>query len=317
MTKTETQLLGADDSGLNHAARILQDGGLVSFPTETVYGLGADARNDTAVANIYDAKDRPNFNPLIVHVPSLAAAREYCEFNDCAEQLANRFWPGPLTLVLPLRQRSGISRLVTAGLPTLAIRVPNSPIALELLSMVEAPIAAPSANVSGSVSPTTAAHVMSGLGGLIDAVVDGGQCTVGLESTIIGCSGRPSLLRPGGVSAEAIEDVLGAPLGAASSTINAPGQLQSHYAPKGAVRINVQVPTSDEVFVGFGPTANADMNLSVSGDLSEAAVNLFDTLHKLNEMGAKRIAFAPVPMIGIGAAINDRLRRAAAPRPIE
>lgn len=316
MNTIDTQVLAADEVGLSLAADILGRGGLVAFPTETVYGLGADARDDVAVAKIFAAKGRPNFNPLIVHVATIEAARELCDFPDCAEILARRFWPGSLTLVLPIKERARISPLVTAGLSTLAIRVPSSPIAIKLLEEFGGPIAAPSANLSGTISPTTADHVVQGMGELVDAVVDGGHCTVGLESTIVGCNSRPALLRPGGVPAEVIEAVIGAPLASASVEINAPGQLQSHYAPEGLVRMNVKVPLADEVYVGFGPTPNAKYNLSANGDMTEAAANLFDILHRLNDIGAKKIAFAPVPSVGIGVAINDRLRRASAPRPL-
>ncbi|WP_296422626.1 L-threonylcarbamoyladenylate synthase [Yoonia sp.] len=307
--------LQPDAAGLAKAAAILRDGGLVSFPTETVYGLGADARNDRAVAGIYAAKGRPSFNPLIVHLPDLASAEKLCVFNDEAVRLASTFWPGALTLVLPLRADAGISKLVTAGLDTLAIRVPDHAVAQVLLRNFGGPVAAPSANPSGRVSPTTAAHVRDGLGGKINALLDGGSCTVGLESTIVSCVGAPALLRAGGIPAEALEACLGQPLALPSDpdTPVSPGQLASHYAPQGAVRLNVQAAEKDEVLLGFG-AVDAALNLSPSGDLTEAAARLFECLHQLDAMGAQRIAVSPIPEHGLGRAINDRLRRAAAPR---
>lgn len=315
MTHEEILTLGPDTAGLRKAAEILRRGGLVSFPTETVYGLGADARDDRAVAGIYEAKGRPSFNPLIVHVPDLAAAQVYCDFNDVAHRLAAAFWPGALTLVLPLRPDAGISKLVTAGLDTLAIRVPDHPVAKALLDVFGGPVAAPSANPSGRVSPTTAAHVLAGLGNRIDAVIDGGECPVGLESTIVSCAGTPALLRAGGIPVEAIAACLGAPLAQPDDPALpvAPGQLASHYAPKGKVRLNAPYAEAGEVLLGFGPV-DADLNLSPSGDLTEAAARLFACLHQLDAMGAEAIAVSPVPDQGLGRAINDRLRRAAAPR---
>lgn len=315
MTDAPLPILSPDAAGLARAAAILAEGGLVSFPTETVYGLGADARNDRAVAGIYAAKGRPSFNPLIVHLPDQAAAEGLCIFNDDARRLAGAFWPGALTLVLPLRQEAGISKLVTAGLDTLAVRVPDHPVAQGLLRAFCGPVAAPSANPSGRVSPTTACHVAAGLGNRIDALVDGGPCGVGLESAIVSCVGRPALLRAGGIPAEALEACLGQPLTLPGDpdTPVSPGQLASHYAPQGQVRLNVTQPEAGEVYLGFGPGA-ADLNLSPAGDLTEAAARLFDCLHRLDAMGAQRIAVAPIPDHGLGRAINDRLRRAAAPR---
>ena len=313
MTDLDTQYLTSEPANIAKAAQILANGGLVGFATETVYGLGADARNSTAVARIYDAKGRPSFNPLIVHVPDLDAARQHVEFNDVAERLAAAFWPGALTLVLPIRADAGISTLVTAGLDTLAIRVPDAPIAQKLLREFGGPVAAPSANPSGQISPTTAQHVMNGLSGRIEAVLDAGPCGVGVESTIIGCSDVPRLLRAGGIPVEAIEAALGQPLQGAGAGITAPGQMTSHYAPNGTMRLNVTDPAGDETLLGFGPVDCA-LNLSASGDLIEAAARLFDCLHQLNEMGATKIAVSPVPMTGLGRAINDRLTRAAAPR---
>ena len=314
MNTVKTLVLSSKSDDLARAAQIWSDGGLVAFPTETVYGLGADARNDHAVAQIYAAKGRPSFNPLIVHVPDVETARRYVDFSAEAELLASEFWPGALTLVLPLRQDAGISPLVTAGLTTLAIRVPNGDVAQAVLREFNGPIAAPSANPSGRVSPTSAAHVIAGLSGRIDAVIDGGQCGVGVESTIIGCVSEPALLRLGGVPAEAIEAALGSPLTAAGEEIVAPGQLASHYAPEGTMRLNVTDAQADETLLGFGPVEGAALSLSVTGDLVEAAANLFDCLHQLNALGATKIAVSPVPDVGLGRAINDRLARAAAPR---
>ena len=315
MTNRHTQRINSDPAGLKQAAGILRDGGLVSFPTETVYGLGADARQDRAVAEIYAAKGRPSFNPLIVHLPDAQTAARYVQFDAVAERLAAAFWPGALTLVLPLKVDSGISKLVTAGLETLAVRVPDHPVAKGLLAAFDGPVAAPSANPSGRISPTTAEHVLGGLDGRIDAVVDGGAAEVGLESTIVSCGETPALLRAGGIPAEAIEACLGAPLLRPDDpqTPLAPGQLASHYAPKGRVRLNATAAQEGEVLLGFGPV-DAPLNLSPAGDLTEAASRLFACLHQLDGMGATAIAVSPVPDHGLGRAINDRLRRAAAPR---
>jgi len=316
MTGPDLRHLAPDATGIGIAADILRKGGTVAFPTETVYGLGADARNGRAVAAVFAAKGRPAFNPLIVHLPDLDAARALCDFTPAAERLAAAFWPGALTLVLPLRPQSGISALVTAGLDTLAVRVPDHPVAQALLQAFGGPVAAPSANPSGRISPTTAMHVQAGLAGRIDAVVDGGGCGVGLESTIIGCAGDPVLLRAGGLPAEAIEACLGHPLHQQTDPAqpSAPGQLASHYAPRGTVRLNATKAEAGEVMLGFGPV-DADLNLSEAGDLSEAAATLFGHLHRLDAMGATRIAVSPIPDHGLGRAINDRLQRAAAPRP--
>ncbi|WP_372603460.1 L-threonylcarbamoyladenylate synthase, partial [Actibacterium sp.] len=293
------------------AAEILRQGGLVALPTETVYGLGGDARNDRAVARIFEAKGRPHFNPLIVHVPDLDTARRYAEFDPRAERLASAFWPGPLTLVLPLRVESGLSPLVTAGNDSVAIRVPAHPLAHEILAAFNGPVAAPSANPSGKISPTEAAHVLDGLAGRIEAVIDGGPCAVGVESTIVGLCGDAVLLRPGGLPAEAIEDCLGHPLTARheGAAITAPGQLSSHYAPGAPVRLNVTAPAPDEFWIGFGPgCAAAPMTLSATGDLVEAAANLFHHLRAADAATApgQTIAVAPIPDHGLGRAINDR-----------
>ena len=315
MTQKPTQRLNVTSADITRAAAILRDGGLVAFPTETVYGLGADARSDTAVAKIYAAKGRPSFNPLIAHISTIEMAKKYVAFNATAERLAAAFWPGALTLVLPLKAGSKISKLVTAGLDTLAVRMPDHPVGSALLNSFDGPIAAPSANPSGRISPTTADHVVDGLDGKIDAVVDGGACGVGLESTIVSCGDQPKLLRAGGIPIEAIEACLGEPLqiGADPETPSAPGQLESHYAPNGAVRLNATSIKEGETLLGFGPV-ESDFNLSRSGDLIEAAANLFDCLHRLDAAGAEKIAVSPIPNHGLGAAINDRLRRAAAPR---
>ena len=313
-----TKDLAATPDGLAEAAQILRAGGLVAFPTETVYGLGGDACNDRAVAGIFAAKARPQFNPLIVHVPDLETARRYARVDARAEALAQAFWPGPLTLVLPLVAGCGLSPLVTAGLPSVAIRVPAHPVAQALLRAFGGPLAAPSANPSGRVSPTRADHVRAGLAGRIAAILDGGPCAVGVESTIIGLDGPPTLLRPGGVPVEVLEAALRQPLAAGGDAQkpNAPGQLASHYAPGAAVRLDATEAEPGEVFVGFGPGPEAALTLSDSGDLTEAAARLFHILREADALAgpAGRISFAPIPEVGLGRAINDRLRRAAAPR---
>lgn len=316
MTLAKTHLLPATDAGIAQAAATLAKGGLVALPTETVYGLGADARNGTAVAGIYAAKGRPSFNPLIVHVPDIAAAQNYVQWNEAATHLAAAFWPGPLTLVLPLREGHGIASLVTAGLDSLAIRCPAHPVARALLAGFDGPIAAPSANPSGKISPTTAAHVLGGLEGRIEAVLDGGAAAIGLESTIVGLTSPiPTLLRHGTITETQISAVLGRPLAQATTpaAITAPGQLSSHYAPEAHLRLNVQSPRPGESLLGFGPVTGATCNLSAVGDLQEAAANLFAMLRRLDE-SASQIAVSPIPDEGIGRAINDRLTRAAAPR---
>lgn len=321
MVERNTVTLSATPRGIRAAAGLLRAGGLVAFPTETVYGLGADARSDRAVAGIYAAKGRPAFNPLIVHVADAAAAAALAEITSPAAVLADRFWPGPLTLVLPRRSDADLAERVAAGLPTVALRVPAHPLARALLTEFAGPLAAPSANPSGRVSPTMPAHVLDGLGGRIDAVLDGGPCAVGLESTIIGFDGEtPLLLRPGGLAAEEIEAALGRPLELREGEgITAPGQLGSHYAPDAPLRLDAASPAPGEIRIGFGPGDVAAFNLSPSGDLAEAAANLFAVLREADAMatslGATRIAVAPVPHEGLGRAINDRLRRAAAPRP--
>jgi len=315
MDRLDTQRLDPQ-TGLARAAEILRAGGLVSFPTETVYGLGADATNDVAVARIFEAKGRPRFNPLIVHLPDLDAVSRYAFLDGEALRLARAFWPGPLTLVLPLKPDAGISPLVSAGLDTVAIRVPDHPLARALLRETGRPVAAPSANPSGRVSPTSADHVLDGLGGRIEAVLDGGPCAVGVESTIVGFGPAPTLLRPGGLPAEAIEAAIGGPLAQhqPGDGINAPGQLRSHYAPRATMRLGVTTPAPGERLLGFGTVEAAEINLSPAGDLVEAAANLFGALHALDAGGDAPIAVSPIPEHGLGRAINDRLRRAAAPR---
>jgi L-threonylcarbamoyladenylate synthase len=316
-----TVTLSDSARGVRAAVGLLAAGELVAFPTETVYGLGADARNPRAVAAVYAAKGRPSFNPLIVHVADIGAAEAVAHVPDAARALAARFWPGPLTLVLPRRAEAGLADAATAGLATVAVRVPAHPLARHLLAAFAGPLVGPSANPSGRVSPTTRAHVLDGLDGRIAAVLDGGACPVGVESTIVGFDGdRAVLLRPGGLPAEAIEAAAGAPLvvPAAAAPVTAPGQLASHYAPVVAVRLAAEAPRADEIWLGFGPDGRPGLNLSPTGDLAEAAANLFAHLRTADalaaERGARGIAVAPIPAGGLGRAINDRLSRAAAPR---
>ncbi|WP_371349113.1 L-threonylcarbamoyladenylate synthase [Ancylobacter sp. IITR112] len=323
-----TRLVTADAAGIAEAARRLRDGGLVALPTETVYGLACDATDPRAVASLYAAKGRPSFNPLIAHVPDLSAARRVGMFPPAAETLAGRFWPGPLTLVVPAREEA-TSELARAGLASVAIRVPAHPVARAVLAAAGRPIAAPSANRSGHVSPTTAAHVQADLDGRIDLILDAGPCTVGVESTILDCTGAaPVLLRPGGLTREAIEAVLGAPLAAfvavspdKEAAPLAPGMLASHYAPSVPVRLNARTVNAGEALLTFagarppGSAAAAGVrDLSPSGDLVEAAAHLFAFLRELDHAGAEGIAVVPLPRHGLGEAIADRLRRAAAPR---
>ncbi|MFN3647826.1 MAG: L-threonylcarbamoyladenylate synthase [Gemmobacter sp.] len=314
-----TLTLPPDAAGIARAATLLRAGGLVAFPTETVYGLGGDATCDAAVAGIYAAKGRPAHNPLIVHVPDLAAAERLAVFDAPARALAAAFWPGPLTLVLPLRPDAGLSPRITAGHARVALRVPAHPLARALLRACARPLAGPSANPSGKVSPTTAAHVLHGLAGRIAAVLDGGPCPVGVESTILAPGTPTELLRPGGLPAEAIARVLGAaPLRPADAARPvAPGQLASHYAPEAALRLDVTAPEPGELWIGFGPCPGAALSLSETGDLAQAAARLFATLREADRRAGPggRIAVAPIPATGLGLAINDRLARAAAPRP--
>jgi L-threonylcarbamoyladenylate synthase len=303
----------ADDASIAAAAQLLHAGQIVAIPTETVYGLAADAQNAEAVAHIYAAKGRPDFNPLIVHVRDRKAAEKLGLFNATAQVLADAFWPGPLTLVLPLKQGAPVARAVTAGLPTIAIRCPNHPVIQALLLKSDLSLAAPSANRSGAISPTRADHVLKGLGGAVPMILDGGPCSAGLESTIVAVRDDGwQVLRPGPVSATLIEQTLGyPPLSVPMSAIEAPGQMASHYAPSKPVRLNVTVPEKGEYLIGFGAIAG-DVNLSATGDLAQAAANLFEALHNADASLATAIAVAPIPHEDIGIAINDRLSRAAA-----
>ncbi len=325
-----TTILAADAGGIARAASLLLAGALVAFGTETVYGLGADATNPEAVAAVFAAKGRPHFNPLIAHYPDAEAAFAHVEAPDLAQILADTFWPGPLTLVLPRRITCPVALLAGAGLETLAVRVPAHPAAQALLRAVGRPVAAPSANRSGQVSPTTAGHVLDGLAGRIAAVLDSGPCSVGLESTVLDLTGpRPFLLRPGGVTLEAIEAAIGPvqrgiPLQAAqrSQTLRSPGLMVSHYAPVLPVRLEAASVKPTDALLAFGPAlegASAVFQLSAAGDLLEAASRLFEGLRALDAAGARLgltgIAAMAVPEHGLGVAINDRLRRAAAPRP--
>ncbi len=312
----------SDPDAIENAAALLRDGKLVAFPTETVYGLGADATSERAVASVFEAKNRPQFNPLIVHVARQESALAIGVFSDSAKLLAERFWPGPLTLVVPRAAACPVAMLASAGLDTIAVRVPAHPVARDLLERAGVPVVAPSANPSGQVSPTTARHVAEGLGGEVAAIVDGGPCEIGLESTIVGFDGdTPLLLRAGGIPRVAIEEALGRPLANPvhdSAAPTAPGQLTSHYAPEAAVRLNAVDIADGEALLAFGPHTpicdGPELNLSPSGDLVEAAANLFAYLRQLDATGATCIAVSPIPETGLGEAINDRLRRAAAPR---
>jgi len=301
---TKTRVLPFTDQTIAEAARLILAGEPVAVPTETVYGLAADATNAEAVARIYEAKGRPSFNPLIVHVTDLAAAERIGEFSESARELAERHWPGPLTLVVPLRRDAGIASIVTAGLPTIGLRVPAHPTMQALLRACGRPLAAPSANASGSISPTRAEHVLKSLGDRIPMIIDGGPTERGLESTIVAATAGPlRLLRPGPIEVDAERT--------SGERIEAPGQLASHYAPSKPLRLGATSAEIDEYLIGFGPIAG-DSTLSASGDLVEAAAKLFDQLHQADASAKPRIAVAPVPDQGLGAAINDRLRRAAA-----
>ncbi|MBB4427883.1 L-threonylcarbamoyladenylate synthase [Bradyrhizobium sp. CIR48] len=327
-TDLETLILPAGAAGAEAAGRTLAAGGLVAFPTETVYGLGADAANAAAIAHLYAAKGRPAFNPLIAHVPDIAAARRIGLFDARALKLAEAFWPGPLTLVVPKTEGCPVADLATAGLDTVAIRIPAHPVAQAILRAFGGAVVAPSANISGHVSPTLAAHVESDLAGRIDLIVDGGPVMVGVESTIVGCFDAPMLLRPGGLSRERIEAVLGAPLArppveaeSDDSQPLAPGMLASHYAPRAHVRLRAQDVAPGEALLAFGSerlhgvdAAVAVMNLSPTGDLDEAAANLFGYLRSLDVKSPRGIAVMAIPEEGLGEAINDRLRRAAVAR---
>jgi L-threonylcarbamoyladenylate synthase len=324
-TKDEAVIAPATEAAVQRAAALLRLGRLVAFPTETVYGLGADATNGRAVAEIFAAKGRPRFNPLIVHVPDLATAEALAHIGPAARRLAHAFWPGPLTLVLERKPGSALSDLVSAGLPTVALRVPDHAVARALIAAAGMPLAAPSANRSGHVSPTRAEHVAEDLGAHVAMILDAGATRHGVESTVIDATGEEVvLLRPGAITAESIQRVLGEPLrrdiGGAERPLS-PGQLQSHYAPAAPLRLNVADVRPGEALLAFGPepppTRGPVLNLSRAGDLGEAAANLFAALRALDAAGAATIAVMPIPEVGLGEAINDRLRRAAAPRPAE
>ncbi len=325
-TLIATRVAEAGAEAAAEAARVLAAGGLVGFPTETVYGLGADATNGEAIARLYEAKGRPAFNPLIAHVPDMKAAQALVVFDQSAAALAAAFWPGPLTLVLPKTAECPVADLASAGLDTLAVRIPDHPVARTILNAFGKSVAAPSANRSGHVSPTTAAHVLADLGGRINLIVDGGPTPVGVESTIVACLDEPMLLRPGGLPRDAIERVLKRKLAALAGAGHdtaplSPGMLETHYAPRTRLRLNAARAEPDEALLAFGPVSAADaarariaLNLSPRGDLVEAAAHLFSHLRALDGAGASAIAVMPVPADGLGEAINDRLSRAAAGR---
>jgi L-threonylcarbamoyladenylate synthase len=328
MMPPTTELVEAGQGAVERAARTLAAGGLIAFPTETVYGLGADATNGEAVARLYEAKGRPSFNPLIAHVSDAAAARTLARFDHAAERLAAAFWPGPLTLVLPKAADCPVAELATAGLDTIAVRVPSHPVARDILRALGRPVVAPSANRSGYVSPTTAQHVLADLRGRIDLVIDGGPTPMGLESTIVACLGQPTLLRPGALPRADVERIVALAEGSAAEPTPeadivpiAPGQLASHYAPHARLRLNADNVERGEALLAFGSPriegveyAAPLLNLSERSDLIEAAANLFSHLRALDASGVAVIAVMPVPNEGLGEAINDRLARAAAPR---
>ena len=311
----QTKIFNTSRLDLSKASELIKSGGTLAFPTETVYGLGADATNKLAVAKIFQAKGRPSFNPLIIHCSSIEQIQTFAGWSSEAQTVADKFWPGPLTMVLPLLPESQISSLALAGLQTVAVRMPEHSVAQSILQLANKPIAAPSANPSGEVSATKAEHVISRLNGKIEGIILGNSSKIGLESTIISFLPEPSILRFGAIDETDISELLGLDLKKKSkdAKISAPGQLSSHYAPKGSIRLNSKMFKKNEVSLGFGETV-CDLNLSRKENLSEAAANLFDYLHKLDEMGAKKIAVSPIPEKGIGIAINDRLRRAAAPK---
>ena len=317
---TQPTIAPVTDASIAKAAELLREGRLVAFPTETVYGLGADATNDKAVAAIYAAKGRPEFNPLIVHVSDMSALDNLVEWNDTARLLATQYWPGPLTLVLPRKKDAPVSLLVSAGMDTLAVRVPSHPVAQKLLRVVGLPIAAPSANVSGKLSPTTPVHVAESLGSKVDLILAGGKAQIGLESTVLNLTSPvPSILRPGGITKEQLEKLLGkvdVAYGDATSKLLAPGMMASHYAPNLPLRLNAESLNEGEALIGFGHDFRikggaARLNLSEQGDLEEAAANLFAMLRQLDKPEYKGIAVMPIPATGLGVAINDRLKRAS------
>ena len=330
MPAIATVVAKASPATIERAKSALSAGRLVAFPTETVYGLGADATNDRTVAQLYAAKERPSFNPLIAHVADLAAARRLAQFDAEALTLAEAFWPGPLTLVLPKLRGCAVGQLATSGLDTIAVRVPNHPVAHDILAAFGKPVVAPSANRSGRVSPTAAKHVQADLAGRIDLIVDGGASPLGLESTILACLGRTALLRPGAIPRATIESFLGRDITIATRSTDAadgggrplaPGMLVSHYAPQATLRMNASTVAPGEALLAFGATLPPDagnarviLNLSGRGELVEAAANLFSYLRELDGAGVDSVAVMPIPGEGLGEAINDRLRHAAAPR---
>ena len=311
----QTKIFNTSRHDLSKASELIKSGGTLAFPTETVYGLGADATNKLAVAKIFQAKGRPSFNPLIIHCFSIEQIQTFAMWSSEAQTVADKFWPGPLTMVLPLLPNSQISSLALAGLQTVAVRMPDHSVAQSILQLANTPIAAPSANPSGAVSATKAEHVISRLNGKIEGIISGYSSKIGLESTIISFLPEPSILRFGAIDETDISELLGLDLKKKrkDEKISAPGQLSSHYAPKGSIRLNSKVFKKNEVSLGFGEIL-CDLNLSQEANLAEAAANLFDYLHRLDEMGAEKIAVSPIPEEGIGIAINDRLRRAAAPK---
>jgi L-threonylcarbamoyladenylate synthase len=303
---------------ISKAAQVLRDGQLVAFPTETVYGLGANAIDDMAIAKVYATKNRPSFNPLIVHVATIEQAFALGDFDESSQLLARHFWPGSLTLVVQRKAACQVPLLASAGLSTIALRVPSHPVALELLRAFGGPVVAPSANPSGRISPTTAQHVKDGLGDKVDFILDGGSCQVGVESTVVRVmDDGPYLLRAGGIARGEIERVLERQLMTPTrfdEALHSPGQLESHYAPRATLRLDAAFPDAGEIYVGFGAYSHGPFSLSANGDLVEAAANLFRILHDVDALQPQRIAVAPIPTTGLGEAINDRLRRAAAPR---
>ena len=311
----QTKIFNTSRHDLSKASELIKSGGTLAFPTETVYGLGADATNKLAVAKIFQAKGRPSFNPLIIHCFSIEQIQTFARWSSEAQKVADKFWPGPLTMVLPLLPNNQISSLALAGLQTVAVRMPDHSVAQSILQLANTPIAAPSANPSGAVSATKAEHVISRLNGKIEGIISGYSSKIGLESTIISFLPEPSILRFGAIDETDISELLGLDLKKKrkDEKISAPGQLSSHYAPKGSIRLNSKVFKKNEVSLGFGEIL-CDLNLSREANLAEAAANLFDYLHRLDEMGAEKIAVSPIPEKGIGIAINDRLRRAAAPK---
>ena len=311
----QTKIFNTSDPDLLKASQIIKSGGTLAFPTETVYGLGADATNKLAVAKIFQAKGRPSFNPLIIHCFSIEQIQTFAMWSSEAQTVADKFWPGPLTMVLPLLPNNQISSLALAGLQTVAVRMPDHSVAQSILQLANTPIAAPSANPSGAVRATKAEHVISRLNGKIEGIISGNSSKIGLESTIISFLPEPSILRFGAIDETDISEILGLDLKKKrkDAKISAPGQLSSHYAPKGSIRLNSKVFKKNEVSLGFGEIL-CDLNLSRKANLTEAAANLFDYLHRLDEMGAEKIAVSPIPEEGIGIAISDRLRRAAAPK---